>query len=203
MVLALLTAVCFQTGETLHVSVIYYLRKFMSRKLNRSALSASQVTAGLHCLFAVSPRDDHVKPVGCRDGNNKSSFTTAPGWERQSRTHQCYKQGWAAACGSKTGELWAASLGCTYYQNPGTWWLWSHFALSPLPRTISRVSSRLNFAYSTEKFGAAVIYIPNYWTSTDKHKSLITVIYPQHTTEENRSNYSPSSVWAVAQFPGA
>lgn len=148
----------FQTGETLHISGTYYLRKCMSRQLTRSALTASQVTAGLHCLFAVSPQDDRVKPVGCMGRNNKSSFTTAPGWERQSRTHQCSKQGWAAAFGSKTGEVWAAYLGCTYSQNPGTWWLWSHFAFSPLPRTISRVSSRLNYAYCAEKFGAAVIY---------------------------------------------
>lgn len=158
MALALLTATCFQTGETLYMSAIYYLRKCMSRKLNRSALSASQVTAGLHCLFAVSPQDDHVKPAGCRDGNNKSSFTIAPGWERQSRTHQCYKQGGAAAVGAGN----RGAVGCLPWLLllPKSWHL---VALIPLcsftsPQNHKQSLFTLDFAYSAEKFGAAVIY---------------------------------------------
>lgn len=144
----------FQTGENLHISATYFLKKCTSRQLNRSALTASQVTAGLHCLFAVSPQDDHVKPVGCM-----GLLSQLPQAEKgRAGLSQSYKQGWAAACGSKTGELWAAYLGCTYSQNPGTWLLWSNFVFSPLPRTLNRVSSCLNFPYSAEKFGVAVIY---------------------------------------------
>lgn len=115
---------------------------------------------------AVSPQDDHVKPVGCRGKNNESSFTTAPGWERQSRTHQCCKQGWAAACGSKTES-------------------WHLMALGPLcfftsPQNHKQSLYTLEFCLFCWEIWSRC-HMPHYRSSTDKRNSLIIVIYPQHT----------------------